>query len=148
MGFGVSLRAAEDREGWKGIVATSSMVPRRPPRLRDWDEMRCNSESNLYGVKTSPSLIRVSAVRMKKPLVLSYPLSAQRRLWSDWADAQADLSFRWAQSHFVGLSCRGSKGNYEAKQTEYHQRYSKLFSITNPNLCWILFLFTRYIETW
>ena len=31
-------------------------------------------------------------VRMKKPWVHSYPLSAQRRLWSDWADAQADLS--------------------------------------------------------
>ena len=40
MGFGDSLRAAEDREGWKGIVATSSMVPRQPPRLRDWGEMR------------------------------------------------------------------------------------------------------------
>ena len=39
MGFGDSLRAAEDREGWKGIFATSSVVPRRPPRLRDWDEM-------------------------------------------------------------------------------------------------------------
>ena len=34
MGFGDSLRAAEDREGWKGIVATASVVPRRPPRLR------------------------------------------------------------------------------------------------------------------
>ena len=39
MGFGDSLRAAEDREGRKGIVATSSVVPGRPPRLRDWDEM-------------------------------------------------------------------------------------------------------------
>ena len=35
MGFGNFLRAAEDRKGWKGIVATSSVVPRRPPRLRD-----------------------------------------------------------------------------------------------------------------
>ena len=35
MGFGDSLRAAEDREGWKGIVATSCVVPRRPPRLRN-----------------------------------------------------------------------------------------------------------------
>ena len=35
MGFGDSLRAAEDWEGWKDIVATSSVVPRRPPRLRD-----------------------------------------------------------------------------------------------------------------
>ena len=40
MAFGDSLRAAEDREGWEGIIATSSVVPRRPPRLRDWDEMR------------------------------------------------------------------------------------------------------------
>ena len=40
MGFADSLRAAEDREGWKGIVARSSVVPQRPPRLRDRDEMR------------------------------------------------------------------------------------------------------------
>ena len=45
---------------------------------------------------------------MKKAWVLSYPLSAQRRLWSDWVDAQADLSLRWAHCHFVFLSCRGS----------------------------------------
>ena len=50
-----------------------------------------------------PSLDRVFAVRMKKAWVLSYPLSAQRRRWSDWADAQADLSLRWAHSHFVGF---------------------------------------------
>ena len=38
MGFGGSVRAMEDREGWKGIVAMSSVVPqlaRQPPRLRD-----------------------------------------------------------------------------------------------------------------
>ena len=35
MEFGDSLRAAEDREGWKGIVAMSSLVPQQPPRLRD-----------------------------------------------------------------------------------------------------------------
>ena len=35
MEFGDSLRAAADREGWKFIVATSCVVPRRPPRLRD-----------------------------------------------------------------------------------------------------------------
>ena len=50
-----------------------------------------------------PSLIRVFAVRMKKLWVLSYPLSAQWRPWSDWADAQADLSLRWAHTHFVGF---------------------------------------------
>ena len=50
-----------------------------------------------------PSLIRVFAVRMKKAWVLSYPLSAQRRLWSDWVDAEADLSLHWAHIHFVGF---------------------------------------------
>ena len=35
MEFGDSLRATEDREGWKGSIATSSMVPRRHLRLRD-----------------------------------------------------------------------------------------------------------------
>ena len=40
---------------------------------------------------------------MKKAWVLSYPLSGQRRLWSDWADSQADLSLRWAHTHFVGF---------------------------------------------
>ena len=44
-----------------------------------------------------PSLIKVFAVRTKKAWVLSYALSAQLRLWSDWADAQADLSLRWAR---------------------------------------------------
>ena len=48
----------------------------------------------------SPSLIRVFAVRMKKAWVLSYPMSTQRRLWSGWADVQADLSLRWAHMPF------------------------------------------------
>ena len=37
---------------------------------------------------------------MKKAWVLTYPLRAQQRLWSDWADAQADLSLRWAYMPF------------------------------------------------
>ena len=54
------------------------------------------------------NMIRAFAVRMKNPCVLGYPLSAQRaktqiRLGgSDWADAQADLSLRWAHR----LVCR------------------------------------------
>ena len=39
---------------------------------------------------------------MKKPWVLSYPLSAQGRCWSDWADVQADLSSLGAH-HFLGF---------------------------------------------
>ena len=43
---------------------------------------------------------------MKKAWVLSYPFSAQQRLWLDWVDVQADLSLRWAHSHFVGFVMR------------------------------------------
>ena len=46
------------------------------------------------------SLIRVFTVHMMTPLVLSYPLSAHRRLWSDWVDAQSDLSLHWAHMPF------------------------------------------------
>ena len=67
-----------------------------------------------------PSLIRVFVVRTKKAWVFSYPLSAQRRLWSDWADAQtnlktlwsdwadaqADLSLRCAHNHIVRFVMR------------------------------------------
>ena len=56
-----------------------------------------------------PSLIRVSVVCMTKAWVLSYLLSTQRRLWSDWADAQADLSFVGRTCHFVGFVMRRLK---------------------------------------
>ena len=43
-----------------------------------------------------PSLIRAFAVCMKKAWVLSYPFSAQRRLWSDWADVSSIVApFGW-----------------------------------------------------
>ena len=37
---------------------------------------------------------------MKKAWILSYPLSAERRLWSDRADAQTDLSLRLTHMPF------------------------------------------------
>ena len=58
MGFGDSLRAVEDREGWKVIVATSCVVPWRPPRLRDWDEM-------------GDRLCDMTRFAMKQPMVYS-----------------------------------------------------------------------------
>ena len=68
-----------------------------------WQNQQCgrapSDDSDQSG--HPPSLIRVFAVRMKTGGILSYPLNAQRRLWSDLADAQADLSLRWAHSHFV-----------------------------------------------
>ena len=76
----------------------------------EWFEPRHDKTNNFVvrPAKTQISLgIRpiwsVFAVRMKKAWVRSYPLSAQRRLWSNWADAQADLRLLWAHTHFVGF---------------------------------------------
>ena len=57
-----------------------------------------------------PSVIRVFSVRMKKHCARSYPLSAQRSLWSVWADAQTDLSLLSisAQVILLVLICCGS----------------------------------------
>ena len=77
-------------------------VQSEPPHDKT-NKMACAPGKDSDQTGHLPSLIRVFAVRMKKAWVLSYPLSAQRRLWSDWADAQADLSLRWAHSRFVGF---------------------------------------------
>ena len=66
-----------------------------------------------------PSLIRDFAVRMKKAWVRSYPLSAQRRLRSDWAFHSEDSDqtgrmpiliwvFAGRTVTLMVMSCRGS----------------------------------------
>ena len=50
-----------------------------------------------------PSLIRVFAVCSVGSLGPHFASSGQYRLWSDWADAQADLSLHCPPGHFVGL---------------------------------------------
>ena len=42
---------------------------------------------------------------MKKHWALNYLLSTNWRLWSDWVDAQADLSFRWVHMSFCWFCC-------------------------------------------
>ena len=46
---------------------------------------------------------RVFAVHSMGSWGPSVSSCGQRRLWSDWADAQAGLSLRWAHIHFVGF---------------------------------------------
>ena len=64
------------------------------------NKMTCAPSKDSDQTGHPPSLIRVFAVRMKKAWILNYPLSEQRRLWSDWADAQADMSLCWAHMPF------------------------------------------------
>ena len=67
------------------------------------NKMECAPSEGSDQSGHSPSLIRVFTARKKKAWLPSQPLSVQRRFWPGWANAQADLSLRWAHIHFVGF---------------------------------------------
>ena len=118
------------------------------------DKMACPPSEDSDQPWHPPSLIRVLAVRVKKPWVLSYPLSAQRRLWSDWADVQADLSLRWAHrsvcwfcheaAHLYCLisSSRGSVRLYGKIILERQRVNYRPYRRTNYTLTSLLHLYT------
>ena len=76
------------------------LVRQNEPHRDKTNKMACAPSENSDQPGHPPSLIRVFALRLKKAWVLGYLSSAQWRLWSDWADAQADLSLRWAHMPF------------------------------------------------
>ena len=81
------------------FVATTTFEPPHDTT----NKMACAPSKDSDQPGHPPSLIRVFAVHMKKAWVLNYPLSEQQRLWSDWVDAQADLSLCWVHTHFVAF---------------------------------------------
>ena len=84
----------------KFLAVVSVNLVKYEPLNDKTNKVACAPSEDSDQPRHPPSLFRVFAVRMKKYWVLSYPLSAQRRLWSDWADAQTDLSLRWAHMLF------------------------------------------------
>ena len=98
-------------QNWRQAKTSSSSLSKTTNSDRERFEPPHDKTSKMAGAPSEdsyqpwhpPSLIRVFAVRMKKASVLSYTLSARRRLWSDWADAQADPpSLIWV---FAGRTC-------------------------------------------
>ena len=107
MEFGDSLRAAEDREGWKGIVATSSVVPRRPPRLRDWDEMRWDTVSVQQYSLDLRNLIKITQCYLYVFKQTSYrndPKFSDRQVWANSVDPVQTVP-RGAVLSNQGLHC-------------------------------------------
>ena len=78
------------------------------PVVINIDEPQHDKTNNMTGAPSkdldqpghSRSLIRVFAVRLQQAWALIYPFSAQRRLGSDWVDAQANLILRWVHRSF------------------------------------------------
>ena len=66
-----------------------------------WAQWRLRSAwASAQSDQSSPSLIRVFAVHSKCSWGFNVSSCGLRRLWSDWADAQADLSLHWAHMPF------------------------------------------------
>ena len=59
---------------------------------------------------------------------LTYPLSAWRRLWSDRADAQADLSLRWAHRLFCWFC-------HAAAHLHFWHLHRLLYTYINNDCC-------------
>ena len=116
------------------------------PRYDKTNKMICGPSEDSDQPGHPPSLIRVSAVRLKQTWALSYPVSAQRRVWSDWVDAQADLirlsgCIGWSESSlgtkvilFV-LSSGGSKWFFLESTYAAHIHFITFFTFCiEPNM--------------
>ena len=92
----------------------------------------------------------VFAVRMKEASVLSYPLSIQRTLWSDWADAQADLSLCWVHKPFCWFCHEAAHilSSHKDQNTNEEWQHKKDIYISqtvdNHELCNLLYLQKRF----
>ena len=86
----------------------------------------------------------VFAVHRKKHWALNYLLSAQWRLWSDWVDAQADLSL-CDFVDFVGFVMRLLK--YFSKKQNLHRQLFKCFCHVMAQLLYLWYI-QAYNRNW
>ena len=73
MGFTSSTRATDNRSRWKGIVANSSVVPRRPSKVMGWNRIK-KLEILLLCLSVCPSVCLSVSISLSFFLSLSlYP---------------------------------------------------------------------------
>ena len=107
------------------------------------DKMTCVPSEDSDQPGHPPSLIRVFTVHSMGSWGPKVSSCGQRRLWSDWADAQADLSLCWADMWICwfwggsNLLCNIWK---ESRQNQtFVPRYLQKYVVKNPDS-----LFTCY----
>ena len=94
----------------RGFVFFVFLQSVEPPHDKT-NKMACAPSEDSDQPGHPPSLIRIFAVRMKKPWVLSYPLSAQRRLirlgeCPGWSESSLGAhSFCWFFHVVAKISC-------------------------------------------
>ena len=115
------------RKYW--LITQEAMAPSRYDwKIVDWDV------KPQYNQPTFISIFCISESNFS--FVVSYPLSAQRSLWSDWTDAQADLSLCWAHVSFCWF-CHAEAQMFPVKTTpSFHgglqQITIKILNIRTP----------------
>ena len=124
---------------WRTAWSIRSRKPRGKPKLskqsQGQTEQQTNNNNEPEHDKTNkmtcapsqdsdqpghpPSLIRVFTVHSKGSQGPNASSCGQQRLWSDWADAQADQSLLGTQVILLVLSCTGSndKGQQQKHPT-------------------------------
>ena len=92
--------------GWKGKIEWCGQRITSKKILVSWATARQNQQNDCAPSEDSdqpgypPSLIRVFVLRPMDSLGPKLSSCGQRRLWSNWADAQADPSLHWAHMPF------------------------------------------------
>ena len=111
--------------------------PLNEPPHDKTNKMACAPSEDSDQPGHPPSLIRVFAVRMKKACVLSYALSAQRRLWSPGWSVFAGRTFIF----FLVLSWGGSNVSNDMWQ------FDSLIIHSVDIACPFLYSRSKYIHT-
>ena len=101
------------------------------PHRDKTNKMACAPSEDSDQPGHPPSLIRVFTVCLKKAMILSYPLSVQQRLWLDWADAQADLSLRWAHMPFRWFCHDAAQIIEKQGSSQWYTCYGNLYHNNN-----------------
>ena len=83
----------------------------------------------------APSLIRIFTVRSMGSWWPNVPSCGHWRLWSDWADAQADLSLRWAHMPFCRF-CHEAAQMWFVLDRWYSINYAIVFSCSQLCTYW------------
>ena len=87
------------------LSSMEDLVKWNEPAHDKTNNMACAPSEDSDQPGHPPSLIRVFAVRPIDSEGLKLSSCRQLRLWSDWADAQADLTLRWVHMPFCRLKC-------------------------------------------
>ena len=85
---------------WVWVLLVPKEADRYEPQHDKTNKMTCAPIEDSDQPGHPPSLIRVFAVRSMGSLRPKVSSCGQRRLWSHWVDAQAELSLRWAHMSF------------------------------------------------